>query len=86
MTCHVCGQFSCMGECMNKVLNRPVFNSPQTGRCSSFCHPEELCMITESGKCDVLKPRILFPTMLRKMWSGAEVQAWLDKHVNKERS
>lgn len=23
-----------------------------------------------------------FPTMLRKMWSGAEVQAWLDLHVN----
>jgi hypothetical protein len=28
--------------------------------------------------------RIVFPTMLRKMWSGGEVQAWLDENVNKE--
>lgn len=27
---------------------------------------------------------VKFPTMLRKMWSGGEVQAWLDEHVNKE--
>jgi hypothetical protein len=27
--------------------------------------------------------RVVFPTMLRKMWSGAEVQAWLDEHLNK---
>ena len=27
--------------------------------------------------------RVQFPTMLRKMWSGEEVQAWLDEHVNK---
>jgi hypothetical protein len=27
--------------------------------------------------------RVVFPTMLRKMWSGSEVQAWLDEHVNK---
>lgn len=26
--------------------------------------------------------RILFPTHLRKMWSGGEVQAWLDTHQN----
>lgn len=26
--------------------------------------------------------RILFPTHLRKMWSGGEVQAWLDAHQN----
>ena len=30
------------------------------------------------------RPRIVFPTMLRKMWSGGEVQAWLDENVNKE--
>ena len=28
--------------------------------------------------------RVLFPTMLRKMWSGGEVQAWLDENVNKD--
>jgi len=27
---------------------------------------------------------VKFPTMLRKMWSGGEVQAWLDENVNKE--
>jgi len=27
---------------------------------------------------------VQFPTMLRKMWSGAEVQAWLDENVNQE--
>jgi len=27
---------------------------------------------------------VTFPTMLRKMWSGSEVQAWLDENVNKE--
>ena len=30
------------------------------------------------------RERVKFPTMLRKMWSGSEVQAWLDETVNKE--
>jgi len=30
------------------------------------------------------RTKIVFPTMLRKMWSGGEVQAWLDENVNKE--
>jgi len=32
------------------------------------------------------RQRIVFPTMLRKMWSGGEVQAWLDENVNKEKN
>lgn len=28
------------------------------------------------------RERVQFPTMLRKMWSGSEVQAWLDENVN----
>ncbi len=28
------------------------------------------------------RERVVFPTMLRKMWSGGEIQAWLDEHVN----
>lgn len=32
------------------------------------------------------RERVLFPTMLRKMWSGSEVQAWLDENVNKEQN
>jgi hypothetical protein len=30
------------------------------------------------------RQRVVFPTMIRKMWSGGEVQAWLDENVNKE--
>ena len=30
---------------------------------------------------DELKPP-QFPVALRKMWSGAEVQAWIDEHWN----
>lgn len=30
------------------------------------------------------RERVQFPRMLRKMWSGTEVQAWLDENVNKE--
>lgn len=32
------------------------------------------------------RERVLFPTMLRKMWSGGEVQVWLDENVNKEQN
>ena len=28
------------------------------------------------------RQRVVFPTMLRKMWSGGEVQKWLDENVN----
>jgi len=31
---------------------------------------------------DDQRERIVFPTMLRKMWSGGEVQQWLDENVN----
>jgi hypothetical protein len=27
------------------------------------------------------RQKVVFPTMLRKMWSGSEVQAWLDENV-----
>ena len=33
---------------------------------------------------DDQRERIVFPTMLRKMWSGGEVQQWLDENVNGE--
>ena len=32
------------------------------------------------------RQRVVFPTMLRKMWSGGEVQAWLGENVNKEKN
>jgi hypothetical protein len=34
----------------------------------------------------VQRERVQFPTMLRRMWSGSEVQAWLDENVNKEKN
>lgn len=71
MTCHVCNQYQCTGSCMDKILKRPV---------AKVCDAGELCL-----QCpDAPQPKVQFPTMLRKMWTGAEVQAWLDEHVNKE--
>ena len=32
------------------------------------------------------RTRVVFPTILRKMWSGGEVQDWLDENVNKEKN
>jgi hypothetical protein len=32
------------------------------------------------------RERVVFPTFLRKMWSGSEVQAWLDENLNKEKN
>lgn len=45
----------------------PVYAEPQYTR-----ERAEEKQLTEPVK-------LLFPTMLRKMWSGGEVQAWLDK-------
>ena len=39
------------------------------------------CRIAElEAKLDRLSNTPKFPVMLRKMWSGSEVQAWLDKY------
>lgn len=43
---------------------------------STLGHSRSCAMFDESM---MAPPK--FPTMLRKMWSGAEVQAWLDEHV-----
>jgi len=42
------------------------------------------CELLRSDDPHAKRPCIVFPTALRKMWSGSEVQAWLDEHVNKE--
>lgn len=50
-----------------------------TGSCGGGrSNPEALCYTHPQPK----RERVLFPTMLRKMWSGSEVQAWLDENVN----
>jgi len=50
--------------------------------------PDGLTIAYMSGLYDGKKQRqkVVFPTMLRKMWSGSEVQAWLDENVNKEKN
>jgi hypothetical protein len=45
----------------------------------STYHPKD-------GAAPPQRERVQFPTMLRKMWSGTEVQAWLDENVNKEKN
>lgn len=30
-----------------------------------------------------MKSKLQFPTMLRKMWSGGDVQEWLDEQASK---
>lgn len=35
-----------------------------------------------SAGANVVRPAPRFPTMLRKMWSGGEVQDWIDRNWN----
>ena len=46
---------------------------------SAMVLPENMALYAQPQR-----QRVVFPTMLRQMWSGGEVQAWLDEHVNKE--
>ena len=46
----------------------------------------EQCEICNAPQPAQERERVVFPTMLRKMWSGSEVQAWLDENVNKEKN
>lgn len=50
---------------------------------------EQMCrqhdMVVDKLKA-AQRQRVVFPTMLRKMWSGSEVQVWLDENVNKEKN
>ncbi|WP_331300333.1 hypothetical protein [Methylobacterium oryzae] len=44
---------------------------------------EQINKAIEKANAEKDKPRrFVFPTMLRKMWSGGEVQKWLDENVN----
>jgi hypothetical protein len=58
-----------------KVTKTPLYTTPPA--------QEFVC---STGLCHYKAQRqlVVFPTMLRKMWSGGEVQAWLDENVNKE--
>ena len=47
---------------------------------SAMVLPVNMALYTQPQR----RKQVKFPTMLRKMWSGGEVQAWLDENVNKE--
>ncbi len=42
--------------------------------------PTEAVAVYAAPQASAEPARILFPAHLRKMWSGSEVQAWLDQH------
>lgn len=55
----------------------------------SIADPEWMESLPIGTKLYTTPPKrewVVFPTMLRKMWSGGEVQAWLDENVNKEKN
>jgi hypothetical protein len=58
-------------ETLTKTMRERFPNYPIDDMTPVYTHPQP-------------RKRVVFPTMLRKMWSGGEVQAWLDKNVNKE--
>jgi len=63
--------------------DKPVFHLKQYGDVTK----EQLDCYIATGRIDTHpQPRkpVKFPTMIRKMWSGSEVQDWLDENVNKE--
>lgn len=74
-----------------------VYKEPAQEPVAWMCHPfgddeVEYGPHKECENCTPLyttppqRERVVFPTMLRKMWSGGEVQAWLDENVNKEKN
>jgi len=87
--CHLCfnksGQFFLdrmilCSECGNKRCPKATSHELH---CTNSNEPNQAGSIyTISPQ----RPRVVFPTMLRKMWSGGEVQAWLDENVNKEKN
>jgi hypothetical protein len=75
-----------------KVLRKLAFMARTSG--GTVGHDSGLSAACEEAEALLSKPyttppaaqrqRVVFPTMLRKMWSGGEVQKWLDENVNKE--
>lgn len=81
-------------ELLNKLKSQaqqePVAWMSDVGSVAS-AHEKKMGYVLESAFTTPLytspppqRERVVFPTMLRKMWSGGEVQAWLDENVNKE--
>jgi hypothetical protein len=58
----------------------------QCSSCGGFCRKSGCERENVKPKPTPQRTRVVFPTMLRKMWSGSEVQAWLDENVNKDKN
>ncbi len=61
---------------------KDLFSTYKTAKTGCGFGVEPIPLYTHPPK----RERVVFPTMLRKMWSGGEVQAWLDENVNKEKN
>ena len=71
----------CMDEMVRNVT--PLYKDPTPCQtCEALART--VMMDQASHDTRLQRERVKFPTMLRKMWSGSEVQAWLDETVNKE--
>ena len=80
---------NCIG-CV-KRMSHPPQRTEQEIKDGSYCQACDGALCTAKKGCVALsnppqRPRVVFPTMLRKMWSGGEVQDWLDENVNKEKN
>jgi hypothetical protein len=51
----------------------------------SYLKKEKVTRWMQFPDSEYAPPRIKFPVALRKMWTGQEVQQWLDENVNKEK-
>ena len=67
-------------ECIGRWSAYLVSNGKQ----ANCAPPSWLVDAVNNATTPPQRPRVVFPTMLRKMWSGSEVQAWLDENVDKE--
>jgi hypothetical protein len=76
---------------MKSMLPAPV-QEPVAWWIPKHKAPDMVSKVRWSDECEPLyttppaaqRQWVVFPTMLRKMWSGGEVQKWLDENVNKE--
>jgi len=91
-----------IAEAMKQLVNEMMQTIPPSAQPEPLICKHEWFRTSamEPGQCRCIKcgvwntttppaaqrQRLVFPTMLRKMWSGSEVQAWLDENVNKEKN